>query len=166
MMGMTVEPTVSTATTSARKRRIPADTFSNRLLLARRLAGMTIEQAAAACALNKSSWANWENGKRPHDRPEVCGVISEVLDVDFNWLLLGGPLESPSGRPTNRPASNTDGYWAGRPRPSTGCVPYPAPTVQPIPTMVRPPENRPKSRQDRSHPMSQPVTGRRAALVR
>lgn len=87
---------------TARQGRIPADTFANRLLLARRLAGMTIEQAAAAAGLNSSSWSNWENGMRPQGQVDIAGAIAEALDVDFNWLLLGGPLAGPRGLPTKR----------------------------------------------------------------
>lgn len=157
MMPMTVDPQVSTAT--APRRRIPADSFSNRLLLARRLAGMTIDQAASACGLNKSSWANWENGKRPHGQVELCGVISEVLDVDFNWLLLGGPLAPASSRPTKRSEPNTDWYPEFRPGATAGYGPYPA-------SSNRPSDLRPNGRHDRTRPMSPAVGGRRAALVR
>jgi transcriptional regulator with XRE-family HTH domain len=96
MMGMTADPTAPTP------RRIPADTFPNRLLLARRLAGMSIEEASAATGINKSSWANWEAGRRPHRLVEVCEEISEALDIDFNWLLLGGRLAEPKGAPVTK----------------------------------------------------------------
>jgi transcriptional regulator with XRE-family HTH domain len=78
--------------------RIPADTFSNRLYLARKLAGMTIEQAAEAADVTKSSWANWENGRRPQGMQDICQAIAVALDVDLIWLTYGGPL-SPSARP-------------------------------------------------------------------
>lgn len=157
-MGMTVEPTIA-AQTTPRRRRIPADTFANRLLLARRLAGTSIEDAASACRLNKSSWANWENGKRPQRLVEVCEVISEKLDVDFNWLLLGGPLESSRGPSTDRPGSDTDRYSEFSSWSTPGSGAYSGGTV-------RPSGSRPKGREDRSHPMSPAVSGRRAALVR
>lgn len=105
--------------------RIPSDTFSNRLLLARKLAGMTIEEAAEAAGVKKSSWANWENGRRPHGIIEVCQAIAESLDVDFNWLLLGGPLAGPRGLPTKRPSSPTHEY---------------------LPVPIRPRDNRPSGR--------------------
>jgi transcriptional regulator with XRE-family HTH domain len=89
--------------------RIPADTFSNRLLLARKLAGMTIREAAAQTGLNYGSWSNWENGKRPLDILDVCRKIADGLDVDFNWLLLGGQLAGPHGMPT-RPGRDTVRY--------------------------------------------------------
>ena len=81
--------------------RIPADTFANRLVLARRLADLTIREAAAQAGLNYGSWSNWENGMRPQDLVDIAGRIAEALDVDFNWLLLGGPLAGPRGTPTN-----------------------------------------------------------------
>lgn len=90
--------TTRPAPSTARQGRIPADTFSNRLVLARRLAGLTIREAAAQAGLNYGSWSNWENGMRPQDAVGVCTAIAPALDVDFNWLLLGGPLEGPRGR--------------------------------------------------------------------
>lgn len=94
-----------------RQGRIPADTFANRLVLARKLAGMTIRDAASAAGLNYGSWSNWENGKRPIDILQVVDAISEALDIDQEWLLFGGPLAGPKGREvrrvTKRPTSDT-----------------------------------------------------------
>lgn len=105
-------------TSTARQGRIPADTFSNRLVLARRLAGLTIREAAAQTGLNYGSWSNWENGMRPLDAVGVCTAIAEALDIDFNWLLLGGPLAGPRGLPTKRPPGLNMRYpaTAGRTR--------------------------------------------------
>lgn len=130
------------------KGRVPTDSFSNRLVLARRLAGLTIEEAADAADLSKSSWANWENGRRPQDRLEVCRAIATALDVDFDWLVFGGPLLPARGRPTRRvtkrSAVDNCGY-----RPSS----------------VRPPTARPKGRTDPPRPISPPVVARRANYV-
>jgi len=108
----TTRPTSATP----RQGRIPADTFSNRLVLARRLAGLTIREAAAQAGLNYGSWSNWENGMRPQDPVDACTRIADALDVDFNWLLLGGPLAGPRGLPTERPPKNRISYrqQAGR----------------------------------------------------
>lgn len=161
---MTVEPTTAARTTP--RRRIPADTFANRLLLARRLAGTSIEDAASACRLNKSSWANWENGKRPQRLVEICEVISEKLDIDFNWLLLGGALESARGRPTDRAESDTDGYSASDLGFGPEYATYPITTDRPMAPTGHPANLRPKGREDRTRPMSPSPTGRRATLVR
>lgn len=90
--------------------RIPADTFPNRLVLARRLAGLTIKEAAGQCGVNYGSWSNWENGMRPQDLVDTCGRIAEGLDIDFNWLLLGGPLAGPHGPSTGRSSRDTPRY--------------------------------------------------------
>jgi DNA-binding XRE family transcriptional regulator len=119
--------------------RVPADTFSNRLVLARRLAGMTIEEAADATGLSKSSWANWENGTRPHDRDEVCQAIAVALDVDLIWLTFGGPLTPARGRPTKRSAVDNCGYHSA--------------TSGPGPKSTRPTAGRPKVRGDRVRPI-------------
>jgi transcriptional regulator with XRE-family HTH domain len=131
--------------------RIPSDTLSNRLVLARRLAGMTIDQAAAAAGVKSSSWANWEAGRRPQRETDVIGAIADALDIDFNWLLLGGPLLGPRGKPTERPGGTTRRY-------------YPSPLVQPAPT-VRPGKTGPKTRRDPQRPISPVAPGRRAVRV-
>lgn len=117
--------------------RIPADTFANRLVLARRLAGLTIRQAAAEAGLNYGSWSNWENGMRPLDAVEVCTSIARALDVDFNWLLLGGALAGPRGM-----AVETRRSPAEEPGGLNAC--YPQRAVRPTPTR---PNTRPESGQ-------------------
>lgn len=92
----------TTAPNTPRRGRVPADVLANRLLLARKLAGLTIDDAAEAAGLNPSSWANWEKGMRPQRELDVLGAIAEALDVDFNWLAFGGALESPVGRPVGK----------------------------------------------------------------
>lgn len=159
--------------------RVPADTLSNRLLLARKLAGMTIDQAAAAAGVTPSSWANWEQGMRPQRETDVIGAISDALDVDQTWLMFGGPLTPARGKPTKRA-----GRQAERPeapaapnymddpevgeRPSSVTLQLPnLLTRQPLAperhaaSSVRPTDTRSKVRTDSSRPMS----GRRAAPV-
>lgn len=119
--------------------RIPADTFSNRLLLARRLCGLTIREASAQTGLNYGSWSNWENGMRPQDMVETCRLIAEALDVDFNWLLLGGPLAGPRGMPTKRPSGVNKGY----PRP---VPPGEGDNRRYLDVNIRPPDGRPSGR--------------------
>jgi len=123
---------MSSETTAAASGDIPADTFANRLMLSRAHAGhLSIREAADLCSLGRGAWTNWEQGARPQDLVEVCQVISEKLHINFNWLLLGGPLRSSSGRPTRRVGSVTGQYrtvaeWAiaGGPsnRPGTGAI--------------------------------------------
>lgn len=87
--------------------RVPSDTLANRLLLARKLAGLSIRDAADLCApraeelgvsLGRGAWTKWENGSRPLDYLEVTGIIAEKLDVDVQWLRFGGALEETIGR--------------------------------------------------------------------
>jgi len=81
-----------------RRGRIPADTLPNRLMLARKLAGVSIREAADLCGLGRGAWTKWENGARPLDLLEITAVIAERLDVDLEWLRFGGALEGPRGR--------------------------------------------------------------------
>jgi transcriptional regulator with XRE-family HTH domain len=85
---------------------VPADTFAVRLVLVRHHAGRaSIEQAAKRCGLNPGNWAHWEDGRQPRDRVDIAQKISDALDVDFEWLLLGGPLTGARGRPVDHPAT-------------------------------------------------------------
>jgi transcriptional regulator with XRE-family HTH domain len=135
-----------TANEPRRTGRIPADTFSNRLLLARKLAGMTIEQAAEASGVTKSSWANWENGRLPQGMIDICQAIASALDIDLQWLMLGGPL-SPPAPPrrgsSKRPGADTVRYPLVVGGATTDLVAYP-------PVTDRPRDNRPAGYPTRS----------------
>lgn len=94
-----------------RRSRIPADTFSVRLLLARHLAGnLSIRDASELAGLNRGNWQGWERGLRPRDIVDVATKVAKALDVDFTWLLLGGPLLSARGLPVERPGGDTSRY--------------------------------------------------------
>lgn len=130
--------------------RVPADTFANRLLLARRMNGLTIKQAADLIAGEMdgdvaSSWSNWENGRRPRDAPETIRIIAAALDVDQEWLMFGGPLSpsAPPRRVTKRPTDLRISYppSADRPRdtrPNSRPTPGQRPGVPPGPERRRP----------------------------
>jgi len=128
---------------------IPSDTLSNRLLLARTHAGfLTVKEAAERCGLNYGSWSNWEGGARPRDLLDVVRKIANGLDINYEWLLFGGPLLPARGRPTRRSTKRTAVDNCGyRPSPS------------------RPTAGRPKRRTDPLRPMSPTVAGRRANYV-
>lgn len=99
---MTTEPAQSAST---QRGGIPADSFANRLMLARAYAGhIPIRRAAELCGFGHGAWTNWEKGANPADKVEVAEVISEKLGVDFDWLLFGGSLSSKDqeGRPLRR----------------------------------------------------------------
>src|SRR2546421_6139646 len=88
---------------------IPADTFANRLILARAYAGhLSQREAADLCGLGRGAWTNWERGARCRDLLDVVGKVSEKLGVDHDWLLFGGPLASGRARPIRRTAGQAD----------------------------------------------------------
>lgn len=124
-----------------RRGRVPADTLANRLMLARALAGhLSIREAADLCGLGRGAWTKWERGTRPSDVLEIIPIIAEKLEIDEHWLLWGGPLEGPKGRPV-RPVTK---------RTSTDTLHYPSGSVRP--TSTRPMTGRPKTRTDRRVP--------------
>lgn len=103
--------------------RIPADTFSNRLILARALDGhISIREACEKTGLNRGNWQGWERGLRPRDQVEVCRIIADALDIDFNWLLFGGRLAGAQGPRILYKRSGTDRvtYLTGPTRPMPG----------------------------------------------
>lgn len=127
--------------------RVPADTLANRLMLARALAGhLSIREAADQCGLGRGAWTKWERGTRPSDVLVIVPLIAEKLDVDEQWLMWGGPLEGPRGRVIPK-------------RPGSFRVAY-------LGLTQRPPQGRPKVREDSPRPISaQPGQGRRAVRV-
>jgi len=89
----------TTAVEETRRRRIPADTFALRLKAVRLDAGdLSIFDASARCGISNQSWSNWEHGRIPRDLRDVVQDISEVFDVDRDWLMYGGPLAVASPR--------------------------------------------------------------------
>lgn len=105
------EPSAATRPPASSAGAIPADTFAVRLYLARFHAGrLSIEKAAERCGLNSGNWVRWEDGALPRDKVEVAQAVSDGLGIDFDWLLLGGPLLSGRGRVTVRRGGNTVGY--------------------------------------------------------
>jgi transcriptional regulator with XRE-family HTH domain len=99
------------ASEEPRRGDIPADTFANRLLLARTHAGwLTVKEAAERCGLNYGSWSNWERGARPRDLLDVAQKVADGLRIDHEWLLFGGPLLGARGRPAKRASEVNDDY--------------------------------------------------------
>lgn len=83
------------------ERRVPFDTFANRLMLARAHAGyITIREAALRTGLGRGAWQKWERGTPPQNMAEVVTIIARELDVDRDWLMWGGPLGSPGDPPS------------------------------------------------------------------
>jgi transcriptional regulator with XRE-family HTH domain len=109
-------------------------------MLARKLAGVSIREAADLCGLGRGAWTKWENGARPLDFLEITGVIAEKLDIDVDWLRFGGQLAGPKGRETRRVTK----------RPTSDTVWNPASSVRA--SSVRPTDGRPKRRGDGSAP--------------
>lgn len=123
-------------------RNVPADTFANRLLLARAFAGhLSIREAAERCGIGRGAWTNWEKGAKPDDRHEVVEIISAELGVDEDWLLNGGPLADGTERRSR---------WArDRKAGATSTLRYgdrPAPMHALNPGARRPKDNRPHGR--------------------
>lgn len=102
---MTIEPTEQ----DTRRGGIPADSFANRLMLARAYAGhLSIREAADMCDLGRGAWTNWEKGTLPGDIIDVATVVAEKLGVDREWLLFGGQLGQAQTRPSRRGRGGQD----------------------------------------------------------
>jgi transcriptional regulator with XRE-family HTH domain len=100
---------------------VPRDTFATRLVLARAAAGMTRDEAAAACGLNRATWRLWEQGGSPRNMAEVVSKIAAGLGVDRDWLLWGGPLADENDPLPGAVAANPrTGRYAEIPSPMVG----------------------------------------------
>ena len=90
----------------------PIDDLATRLVLIRRLRGMSIVEASAACLrpdgrpLNRGLWWSWECGAMPplKTRGETLDAIAQGLGVDRHWLEHGGPLARPKAAASRRAA--------------------------------------------------------------
>jgi len=123
--------TIDTAAPAAQTpRAIPADTFANRLILARAQAGhLSIREAAALCDLGRGAWTNWEKGAKPEGLDDLADLIAEKLSCDRDWLRYGGMLRTVvddrprprwSRRADTSPYSNRSGRrWRRRMVPRT-----------------------------------------------
>jgi transcriptional regulator with XRE-family HTH domain len=112
-------------TEAAPQGRRPADIFSNRLLLAIRLTGLSIRDFADQAGLDDGSVSNWTRGMRPRDFPEVCRAIAEAHDIDLMWLMQGGALLPARGLQTKRVSEPTGpkelvAAWFASTRPNGG----------------------------------------------
>ena len=132
---------------------IPTDTLAVRLILARHHAGkLSQREAAEKCGVNYGSWSNWEDGRKPRDLLDVVRKVADGLQINYEWLLFGGPLTSARGVPVpKRPVEDT-----GRYRPVSAGASRPP---------VRPTTGRPKVRTDPGRPISPVAPGRRAVYV-
>ena len=105
--------------------RRPADTYANRLLLSRALAGhISIREAADMTGLNREAWRDWERGRRPRDILDACRRIADALEIDHDWLLFGGPLAGPRGVPVEPRRRSSEG-------PGEVTLRYPVKAVRP-----------------------------------
>lgn len=88
-------------TQSTTGRRIPADSFRNRLAMVRTEMGWNYDQAEIATGVGSESWRLWERGLRRCT--DVIGVSKKIADAtgfDQSWLALGGPLAEETDLPT------------------------------------------------------------------
>lgn len=75
----------------------PAWTLGDRIRKARKSAGMTQAQLAAAIGdASATSVNNWETGaSKPRELVDTCRAIAVATGVPFEWVLLGD--QEPAG---------------------------------------------------------------------
>jgi transcriptional regulator with XRE-family HTH domain len=93
---------------------IPQDTLALRLILVRRVLGLSQRAAAAQCDLTFGEWQSMEAGSAARGVAEKVTKISAATGVDRDWLMWGGPLRSAAGSdvklpPDSEPAPDDDG---------------------------------------------------------
>lgn len=75
---------------------VPASTFGSRLAEARRVARLSVEEAALACGLKHAAWSMWEReDSSPRNMAEVVEKIEAGLGVDRNYLMWGTLPDGP-----------------------------------------------------------------------
>lgn len=78
------------------------DNFSQRLMSARSLQGMSQQALAEASGVAAAQISRYESGKSS-PRPEVVAKMSRAMGVDFDWLFTGnGPAPVGVGSHQNR----------------------------------------------------------------
>lgn len=78
--------------------RIPEDTFGARLAVVRQNMRWNVSEAAGECGIKAATWRLWEDtDSLPRNIFDVCSKISRRTGFKYEWLLMGGPLESPKG---------------------------------------------------------------------
>ena len=76
------------------------DTMGGRLLRARDIAGLSIQELAARLGVKSATVQAWEND-RSQPRANRLQMIAGILNVSLSWLLHGvgtGPSEDDRGR--------------------------------------------------------------------
>lgn len=122
-------------------RGIPADTFANRLMLARAQAGhMSVVAAAELCGVGRGAWGNWEKGAQPESFDDLTELIAKRLGCDLEWLRHGGAL---------RPAEPTE---ARKPRWARGSATAATDIRGRIPNAAPIVPDRPMGRRDQGRP--------------
>jgi transcriptional regulator with XRE-family HTH domain len=67
---------------------LPDWDFADRLRKARRISGMSQEQFARALGIGGPRYSAWESGRNtPTDFGLVCGAVSRLTGVSYEWLL-------------------------------------------------------------------------------
>lgn len=78
----------------------PTDSLANRLYLVRREKRLSQRAAADLCGITFGEWQSIEDGRSARGLDEKVLAIARNLDVDRDWLMWGGPLNSSGGPPS------------------------------------------------------------------
>ena len=81
---------------------IPADTFSNRLVILRRDLGLTIDEICELIGISPATWSNWERGATPMKLTKIVERISAATKVEAEWLAFGLDQNRKQMRPRRR----------------------------------------------------------------
>lgn len=76
---------------------MPASTFPARLGIARKAAGLTVEQLAKKAGCTKSLISQYEKGRVSQPRMELLFGLSDALNVSPRWLALGLGMQGALG---------------------------------------------------------------------
>lgn len=68
--------------------------LADMVILHRVRLGLSVQRAAELAGMNRGTWTDLEDGKRP-SRPETLGRVAEVLGVDVEQLLIAAGIIEP-----------------------------------------------------------------------
>ena len=101
---------------------IPADTFGMRLRRVRAELGLTGQDFAKLCGLDRGQVSAWERGTMPRNLPVVAQAVADATGVDRAWLAFGADAVNVSQLacypPVTEPRRDLEPRWVDNPHPA------------------------------------------------
>lgn len=110
-----------TTDSEVRRGRVPRDTLSARVKLARDECGLSQRAAAVRCGLTFGEWQGIESGRDARGLDRKIQRIADGLGYDLVWLIRGGPLDH-SGASPSRVSADPEVEFRRSSRPDSSLI--------------------------------------------